>query len=109
MDTCCPPLDQEVLPAADAVELASMLKVVADPTRLRLLHFVARAGGDVCACDPVEALGVSQPTVSHHFKILTEAGLLDREKRGRWVHYTLRPDVLREISEALALPIPVSA
>lgn len=105
MDTCCPPLDQPVLPAGDATELAAMLKVVADPTRLRLLHFVARAGGDVCACDPVEALGVSQPTVSHHLKVLSEAGLLDREKRGRWVHYTLRPDVLAQITDALALPV----
>ena len=109
MDVCCPPLDQPVLPAEDAAELASMLKVVADPTRLRLLHFIAQAGGDVCACDPVEALGVSQPTISHHLKILSEAGLLDREKRGRWVHYTLRPDVLRQISDALALPVPVPA
>ncbi len=84
-----------------------MLKVVADPTRLRLIHFIARAGGDVCACDPVDALGLSQPTISHHLKILSEAGLLDREKRGRWVHYTLRPDVLAEITAALALPMPV--
>ncbi len=107
MDGCCPPLDQPVLPAEDAAELASMLKVVADPTRLRLIHFIARAGGDVCACDPVDALGLSQPTISHHLKILSEAGLLDREKRGRWVHYTLRPDVLAEITAALALPMPV--
>lgn len=109
MDTCCPPLDQPVLPAEDAAELASMLKVVADPTRLRLLHFIARAGGDVCACDPVEALGVSQPTVSHHLKILAEAGLLGRDKRGRWVHYTLQPDVLDQITAALALPVTVDA
>lgn len=106
MDTCCPPLDQDVLPADDAADLAAMLKVLADPTRLRLLHFIAQAGGDVCACDPVDTLGVSQPTVSHHLKVLSEAGLLDREKRGRWVHYTLRPDVLGQISDALTLPMP---
>lgn len=107
MDACCPPLDQEVLDAEDAADLAAMLKVVADPTRLRLLHFIAQSGGDVCACDPVEALEVSQPTVSHHLKILSEAGLLDRDKRGRWVHYTLRPEALREISDALSLPVGV--
>ena len=96
---CCPgglgqPLDRD---AAD--ELAHLLKAVADPARLRLLSLV-RAGenDEACVCDLTEALGLSQPTVSHHLKVLVDAGLLTREKRGTWAWFAVVPGKLEEIA-----------
>ena len=96
---CCPsglsaPLAR---PAAD--ELAHLLKAVADPARLQLLSLIgASERGEVCACDLTEPLGLSQPTVSHHLKILTEAGLLNRERRGTWAWFSIVPERLDEIA-----------
>lgn len=100
---CCPPLTSGVLGEADAVELAAVLKVLADPARLRLLSMVAAAqGGEACACDLVEPVGRSQPTVSHHLSMLVDAGLLAREKRGKWAWYRVVPERLVAVREALA-------
>lgn len=98
---CCPPVLEGALDGEDARRLARVLRVLADPARLRILSIVA-ARGDACVCHLTEPLGLSQPTVSHHLKVLHEAGLLEREPRGRWVHYRLAPDALRAVREALA-------
>jgi ArsR family transcriptional regulator len=96
---CCSPVSREILDAADATTLATAFAALADPIRLRLLSCVASAKGDeVCACDLLEPSGRSQPTVSHHMKILVDAGLVTREKRGLWVWYRVvssRLDALR--------------
>lgn len=105
IERCCEPVFSETLGEAEAEELAAGFKVVADPVRLRLLSLVANAeGGEVCACDLVEPLGRSQPTVSHHLKVLAEAGLLEREKRGRWAWYRAVPDRLQVLRDALETP-----
>jgi len=98
---CCAPLLDEPLAAAEAGMLADWFGVLADPTRLRLLSLIAAAGDACAACDLVEPLGVSQPTVSHHLKVLREAGLVESEKRGRWVYYRPVPERLGVLSRAL--------
>lgn len=86
----------------DAVERAGLLKAVADPTRLQLLDMIkASPGGEACVCALTEPLGLTQPTVSHHLKILTDAGLLQREKRGTWAWYTLNRERLADLRAAL--------
>lgn len=86
-----------------AVELARRLKALSDPTRIRLLSFVAaQAGNEACVCDLTEPVGLSQPTVSHHLKILVEAGLLSREKRGVWAYYSVVPDAMDSLVGAIA-------
>jgi ArsR family transcriptional regulator len=94
------PLDQE-----QAEGLAHAFAALADPVRLRLLSLVAEAG-EVCACDLLAPLGKSQPTVSHHTKILSEAGLIAGEKRGRWVWWSLVPERVAELRDALAVRAP---
>jgi ArsR family transcriptional regulator len=90
---CCPPLTQAPLSPDDAAELASVLGALADPVRLRLLSIVA-AQGEVCSCHLEEPLGKSQPTVSHHTKVLAEAGLIVGERRGKWMWWTVVPERL---------------
>jgi len=86
----------------EAERLAALLKAVAEPTRLRLLSLVAaHEGQEACVCDLTEPVGLSQPTVSHHLKVLVDAGLLEREKRGVWAYYRLVPARLGELSAAL--------
>lgn len=102
IENCCPPLIDEPISPDHADLLAGWFGVLSDPTRLRLLSLIAARGEACAACDLVEPLGVSQPTVSHHLKTLFEAGLVDREKRGRWVYYSPRPDRLAILSQALA-------
>jgi ArsR family transcriptional regulator len=99
---CCAPLLDEPLGTDEAALLATWYGVLADPTRLRLLSLISTAGEACAACDLVEPLGVSQPTVSHHLKVLREAGLVASEKRGRWVYYRPVPDRLGILSRALA-------
>ena len=90
------------LSAQEAERLAALLKAVAEPTRLRLLSLVAAHDGqEACVCDLTEPVGLSQPTVSHHLKVLVDAGLLEREKRGVWAYYRLVPGRLAEVSAAL--------
>jgi ArsR family transcriptional regulator len=88
---CCPRVLDAPLDDASAERLAGSLRVVADPARLRLLSLIGGAG-EVCVCDLTETLGLSQPTVSHHLRVLTEAGLLEREQRGRWAFFRLLPE-----------------
>lgn len=108
---CGAPLTRAPLSAGAATALAHTLKAVADPARLRLLSLVAaHDGGEACVCDLVEPLGLSQPTVSHHLKVLVEAGLLTREKRGVWAYFTLVPEALNALSAVLATPtLPADA
>jgi ArsR family transcriptional regulator, arsenate/arsenite/antimonite-responsive transcriptional repressor len=98
---CCTPVRTEVLDEDEAILLANSFAALADPIRLRLLsHIAASEADEVCACDLVEPSGRSQPTVSHHMKILVDAGLVEREKRGLWVWYRLVPsrlDALRAV------------
>lgn len=102
-DTCCQPVTAGVLDAAEASELAAMFKALADPARLRLLSMVASSPeGEVCACDLVGPSGKSQPTVSHHMSQLVDAGLLTREKRGKWAWYRVVPERLGALQAVLA-------
>lgn len=102
VELCCAPLTAGVLDQRDAEELAGLFKVLADPARLRLLSLVAAgADGEACACDLVEPVGKSQPTVSHHLSLLVDAGLLTREKRGKWAWYRVVPERLASLREAL--------
>ncbi len=85
---CCPPLSRNALTQAQADQIAPLLKALADPVRLRLMSLVAsHEGGEACVCDLNDAFELSQPTISHHLKVLHEAGLLERDKRGVWVYY----------------------
>jgi len=102
--TCCSPIFESPLAHDEAAALAGKLRALSDPARLRLLSLIARCG-DVCACEPVETLGLSQPTVSHHLKVLHDAGLLERERRGRWIHYRVVPDAITAIVDALAIKV----
>ncbi len=102
-DGCCRRVTAGVLEESDADDLAAAFKVLADPARLRLLSLVAAAeSGEACACDLVEPVGRSQPTVSHHLSMLVDAGLLSREKRGRWAWYRVVPERLAALQAALA-------
>jgi ArsR family transcriptional regulator, arsenate/arsenite/antimonite-responsive transcriptional repressor len=102
-DDCCPPLSGGgPLDRDEAERLSRTLKAIADPARLQVLSFLrSRPNGEACACDLVEPLGLAQPTVSHHLKVLYEAGLLEREKRATWVYYRLPGDRLPSICQAL--------
>ena len=102
MKDCCPPLFEGDLDVADAEDLATALKAVADPARLMLLNLIA-ASSEACACDLTAPVGLSQPTVSHHLKVLTEAGFLEREQRGKWAYYRVVPNRLDDLTSALAV------
>ena len=107
---CCPPLMGERLGAADAEALAEAMRALADPARLRLVSLIsAGPGGEACVCDLIEPLALSQPTVSHHLKVLLEAGLVSREQRGRWAFYRVNRDLLNALAGALTSPDPVPA
>ena len=95
---CCPPLAAEPLSQAQAGQVAPLLKALADPVRLRLMSLIAsHPGGEACVCDLTGAFDLSQPTISHHLKVLAEAGLLDRDKRGVWVYYRARIEALASL------------
>lgn len=99
----CPPLLQKAIDADDAQRLAAALKVVADPTRLRLLSLIqAQPEGEACVCHLTEPLGLTQPTVSHHLRILLGAGLVEREQRGSWAYYRVVGDQLATLRDLLA-------
>src|SRR6202008_4174895 len=93
---CCAPVLTGRLGTDEAAELATLFRALGDPGRLRLLSYLAaQPGGEACVCNLTEPLGLSQPTVSHHLKVLTEAGLLEREQRGRWGYFRIVADQLR--------------
>ena len=97
---CCTPLTKEAIDADRAQELAQKLKALADPTRLRLVSIVAASDDDeACVCDLVEPVGLSQPTVSHHLKVLRDAGWISGERRGTWIWYSLRPEAVARFRE----------
>ncbi len=101
-EACCTPLSSAPLGRRQAEELASLLKAVADPTRLQILSLVGAAGeGEACVCDLTEVLGLTQPTISHHLKVLADAGLLIRERRGSWAYFRLVRDRFNEIRTLL--------
>ncbi|TMA80938.1 MAG: helix-turn-helix transcriptional regulator [Deltaproteobacteria bacterium] len=103
--SCCASLLRTRLGRDDAEALATAFKAIADPGRLRLLSFIAgQPGGEACVCHLVEPLGLAQPTVSHHLRVLTDAGLLARERRGTWMFYRLVPERVEALRQALALP-----
>jgi ArsR family transcriptional regulator, arsenate/arsenite/antimonite-responsive transcriptional repressor len=95
---CCAPLSQVPLSLEQAEQVAPLLKALADPVRLRLMSLVAsHDGGEACVCDLTDAFDLSQPTISHHLKVLHEAGLLEREKRGVWVYYRAQAAALASL------------
>jgi ArsR family transcriptional regulator, arsenate/arsenite/antimonite-responsive transcriptional repressor len=102
-DACCTPLLREPITARQAADLARLLKALADPTRLRLVSMVAaHEGGEACVCELTEPLGLTQPTISHHLKVLVDAGVFTRDKRGVWAYYALVPSVLDALSAVLS-------
>jgi ArsR family transcriptional regulator, arsenate/arsenite/antimonite-responsive transcriptional repressor len=100
---CCPPLMAGRLTPDEAKNLAIVFRVLGEPVRLQLLSLIAaQPSGEVCACELVETLGISQPTVSHHLKVMYEAGLLEKERRGTWIYYRIVPDRLAALRGILA-------
>ncbi|WP_371405850.1 metalloregulator ArsR/SmtB family transcription factor [Kribbella sp. NBC_00662] len=101
---CCVPISDAALDPAGAVEGAAVFKALADPIRLRLFSIIASAGDEICVCDLTPQFDVSGPTISHHLKVLREAGLVDCERRGTWVYYWPVPEKQRWIAGLLAVP-----
>jgi len=102
---CCQPLMREPLSVAQAERVAPLLKALADPVRLRLLSLVAaHAGGEACVCDLTDAFDLTGPTISHHLKVLREAGIIDGERRGTWIYYRVLPTTLQMLSAVLMAP-----
>ena len=102
---CCLPLSAEPLSQAQAEQVAPLLKALADPVRLRLMSLIAsHPGGEACVCDLTGAFDLSQPTISHHLKVLHQAGLLDRDKRGVWVYYRIRTEALASLGALIGDP-----
>ncbi|MFD3995101.1 ArsR/SmtB family transcription factor [Streptomyces sp. NPDC058548] len=109
-DACCSPMVREPLGADAAADLAKTFKALSDPVRLRLLSLIAsHEGGEACVCDLTGPFDVSQPTISHHLKVLREAGLVDSERRGTWVYYRVLPAALARLSSLLQAPAEASA
>jgi ArsR family transcriptional regulator, arsenate/arsenite/antimonite-responsive transcriptional repressor len=106
-DACAQPaLVSEPIDETSAAELAQVFKALGDPVRLRLMSLIgARDGGEVCVCDLTSAFDLSQPTISHHLKVLREAGLIDSERRGTWVYYRLVPVALERMAGLLSVPV----
>jgi ArsR family transcriptional regulator, arsenate/arsenite/antimonite-responsive transcriptional repressor len=106
---CCSPLSDSALSAEQAEQVAPLLRALADPVRLRLMSLVtSHPGGEACVCDLTSAFDLSQPTISHHLKVLHEAGLLAREKRGVWVYYRARTEALASLSALIGNPTAVA-
>lgn len=102
MEFCCTPLHEGAIDEEKAADMAAMLGALADPVRLRIVSLMLAAPeGSLCGCDLEGPLGLSQPTVSHHMKVLREAGLVQGERSGRWIHYSVVPQSLEGIAEAL--------
>jgi ArsR family transcriptional regulator len=98
----CAPITRAPITETGAADLALVLKALADPARLRLVSMIAaHEGGEACVCDLTEPLGLSQPTVSHHLKVLTDAGFLTRSKRGTWAYYALVPGALNAVAATI--------
>ncbi|MFL4901839.1 ArsR/SmtB family transcription factor [Streptomyces sp. MMS24-I2-30] len=102
---CCPTLLAAPMDEEQAVELARVFRALGDPVRIRLLSMIAsRSGGEICVCDLTPAFDLSQPTISHHLKLLKQAGLIDSERRGAWVYYRLVPETTDRLAAVLTRP-----
>lgn len=102
---CCAPLMRAPLTEEQSVNLARVFKALGDPVRLRLLSLIAsHAGGEACVCDLTDAFDLTGPTISHHLKVLREAGIIGGERRGTWIYYRVEPAVLRQLSSVLMAP-----
>ncbi|MDQ0779696.1 ArsR family transcriptional regulator [Streptomyces aurantiacus] len=107
---CCPTLLTAPMAEDQAVDLAKVFKALGDPVRLRLLSIIAsRAGGEICVCDLTPAFDLSQPTISHHLKLLKQAGLIASERRGTWVYYRPLPETTDKLAAVLTGPGSVVA
>jgi ArsR family transcriptional regulator, arsenate/arsenite/antimonite-responsive transcriptional repressor len=100
---CCAPLDAPALSDAEAEATARLFRALADPARVRIVNMLATSDEAVCACEVIPALGLAQPTVSHHLKTLVEAGLVDREQRGKWAYFSLNPEATAQLAGLLDL------
>ena len=106
---CCSPLAAQPLTMQQAEQVAPLLKALADPVRLRLMSLVAsHDGGEACVCELNDAFELSQPTISHHMKVLHDAGLVDRDKRGVWVYYRARTEALAGLGTLIGSPHPAA-
>jgi ArsR family transcriptional regulator, arsenate/arsenite/antimonite-responsive transcriptional repressor len=101
--SCCAPLGAPVLSDEEAAATAELFRTLGDPARLRIVNLLATTSEPTCVCMLVDPLGLSQPTVSHHLKRLTDAGLLDREQRGKWAYYSLNPEAAERLAGLLDL------
>lgn len=102
---CCAPLVRDPLSAGQATELSQLFKALGDPVRLRLVSLIAsQEGGEACVCELGDSFDLTGPTISHHLKVLREAGLISGERRGTWVYYRIEPDVLHRLSDVLSIP-----
>ncbi|MFB9441882.1 helix-turn-helix transcriptional regulator [Dactylosporangium vinaceum] len=106
-EPCCPPMAEQRLPAQTAAVLAPAFKALGDPVRLQLMSMIASAeGGEICVCDLTPAFDLSGPTISHHLRVLREAGLVDSDRRATWVYYRARAGVLRQLAGLLTVAEP---
>lgn len=104
---CCTPLACKPLTESEAADLAPLFKAIADPVRLRLLSLIAcHEDGEVCVCELTRAFDLTPPTISHHLKVLKQAGLIDSERRGTWVYYWIKPEVLARMSALISPASP---
>jgi ArsR family transcriptional regulator, arsenate/arsenite/antimonite-responsive transcriptional repressor len=101
---CCPPIAVQALDADQAITLAPMFKALGDPIRLRLMSMIASAD-ETCVCDLIGAFDVSGPTISHHLKVLREAGLIDGDRRGTWIYYRARPGAMKQLGALLDVAV----
>lgn len=103
VEPCASVVMREPLTVDQAADLAKVFKAIGEPVRLRLLSLIAsHAGGEACVCDLTDAFELSGPTISHHLKVLREAGVIEGDRRGTWIYYRVKPDTLRLLSESLA-------
>ena len=100
---CCAPLSAPTLSDEEAEATAELFRALGDAARVRIVNQLATVGGEVCGCDLTDGLGLSQPTVSHHLKKLNEAGLLEREQRGKWAYYSLNRDAVAKLARVADL------
>src|SRR6266550_9578039 len=105
---CCRPLGAAALSDEEAEATAGLFRALGDPARVKIVNLLATSGEPVCACEFEPALGLSQPTVSHHLKKLTEVGLLDREQRGKWAYFSLNADALEQLAGLVRIPEAVA-
>ena len=101
---CCQPLDAPKLSDDEAEATAALFKALAEPARVRIVNLLATSGEPVCACEFMPALGLAQATVSHHLKKLTDAGLLDREQRGKWAYFSINPEARARLAGLVEFP-----